>query len=148
MEETKNKEKKVERKIVYKKPNLDKKEKFVPPLLDEGMYECEYLSTTEMQEDGMKWYEHKWRELTTNKWLTERSNTEFTPKSKLHIIFNALGFNLADGDPVDLTDLIGKRCNLVIKIAERTKKTGEKFQVNIISDHVRIKSSPVQSTLS
>lgn len=144
--------KKVDSKIVYKKP-VPKDAKPIYPILKNGLYECEYLGTFEEIRDNIKYFSHRWKEVTTSKWVSEISNTAFTPQSKLHKIFEALDIEVKEGQEVDFSQLIGKRCQLYLVREERTKtKTGEKFMVNTIKDHVKLEK-PVstqkgQSTLS
>lgn len=149
-EKTKMEVKKVDRKIVYKKPEV--KKKFERTVLEPGSYVCEYLETKEVLKNDQKYYEHKWREITTNNWLKQKSATEFTPNSVLHKIFYALGFDLKEGQELNFTDLIGKKCKLLLTVKENTnKETGEKFSYNVIIDHIRMEqpqqSKPVQSNL-
>lgn len=142
--------KKVDRKIVYRKPEV--KKKFERTILKPGTYVCEYLKTLEVTRNGETSYTHRWKEVTTSNWITGKSATEFTPDSVLHKIFYALGFDLKEGDEINFQDLVGRKCELLISVAKNVnKEDGKEFTYNVIKDYIRLEpnqqSKPAQSTL-
>lgn len=142
--------KKVDRKIVYRKPEV--KKKFERTVLKPGNYVCEYLKTLQVTKNGETYYTHRWKEVNTSNWITGRSATDLTPNSVLHKIFYALGFDLQEGDELNFQDLIGKRCELLLSVEKNVRKEdGKEFTYNVIKDYIRIEQSepskPAQSTL-
>jgi hypothetical protein len=105
-------------------------------VVPEDIYQAEYLGTQRREGETNDFYMHKWcvtnRKGESNE-ITELSSLKLTPNTKLGQIFKALGFEVKEGESHSMEDLVGKKCQLVVKIEMRN---GEKR--NKITDHISI----------
>jgi len=92
-------------------------------LLEEALYECEYLGTAKKvsSQDGGEYLSHKWEEIETGTFIYENSSLTLSTKSKLFDIFKACGFKAEQGTNLNLKDLVGKVCMLHV-IQEKDSK--------------------------
>jgi len=105
-------------------------------VVPEGIYMAEYVGTQRRVSETGEYYMHKWK--VANKQgeineITELSSVKLTDSTKLGGIVKALGFDLEKNKEFTLNDLVGKKCQLIIKIVI---KNGDKR--NNITEHLKL----------
>lgn len=102
----------------------------------EGIYVGEYSGTQRRQSDSGEYYMHKWKLMKNGEEIgetTELSSLKLTENTKLGKIIKSLGVNFQAGSNLEMSSLIGKKAQLVIKIEN---KNGEKR--NTITEHLKL----------